>query len=180
LENQEIIEFFKTFSQDKNYFDIPDSLFVKMNEEHGILLRDEITYPQLFKLPSWEIKFFDWLKEEEPLVWNDLWTVDDADIEPYLVSLAFLPLILKKDGRGFPICDLTEVDNYYFLPFHIESEEGKILVESVKQLFVERRELTHAQLLALEISFGPIDIWHFAYKHKIQLNAAKEAVSSIH
>jgi hypothetical protein len=33
--------------------------------------------------------------------------------------------------------------------------------------------------LALEISMGAIDIWHFAYKHKIDLTQAKKAVSDM-
>jgi len=34
-------------------------------------------------------------------------------------------------------------------------------------------------LLALEISVSPIDIWHFAYKHKVPLRDAKAAVAQL-
>ena len=35
------------------------------------------------------------------------------------------------------------------------------------------------QLLALQISAEPIDIWHFAYKNKFEIETAKKAAESL-
>ena len=50
------------------------------------------------------------------------------------------------------------------------------MIDSVKERVLAKEPLTVAQLLALEISFGPIDIWRFAYHHQISLDSAKNAV----
>jgi len=128
----------------------------------------------LFRLPETEITFFEWLKENDFEVWNDIW--NDGIAENYIVSIDLLPVIMNLDGRGFPICDLQTVDNYYFSIENMADKESKILIEASQELFKNNKSLTVSQLLALEISLAPIDIWHFAYRHKINLKTAKEAV----
>ncbi|MER3329557.1 MAG: hypothetical protein RIF34_08280 [Candidatus Kapaibacterium sp.] len=174
--NQEILDFFSKLVNDKGVLDIPEEVFLKMEKEYGELLKNEFTTSRMFKLPQFEIDFFKWVKENDRLVWNDLWTEED---ENYAVSIEFLPLLLEKDGRGFPICDLQTVDNYYFMPQLLVDRESDVMVEAAKIRFLEKRGLTPSQLLALEIHFGGIDIWHFAYKHKIELQEAKAAVASL-
>lgn len=174
--NQEIIEFFSKLVTDKGVLHIPEDVFLKMEKEYGELLKKEFTATRMMRLPQFEIDFFIWLKENDPLVWNDLWMEDD---ESYTISIEFLPMLLEKDGRGFPICDLQTVDNYYFMPQLLIERESDVMVEAAKVRFVEKRGLTPSQLLALEIHFGGIDVWHFAYKHKIDLAEAKAAVASL-
>ncbi len=194
----EITDFFNKLAKGKNYIIFPEELIDKLTEHHAVIIRDYLDTVQLFRLHNSEIKFFEWLKENDIEVWNDLWKLDnpvDEDINDedvndgfevvndkvedkvdYLVSKIFLPVILKKDGRGFPICDLVTTDNYYFTPHQLPDDESKIFVESSKERFLKKEVLTTAQLLAIEISMGDIDIWHFAYKHKIELPKAKKAV----
>lgn len=188
IEDQEIVVFFEKLINDKKFLEIPEEVFAKMTVEHGILIRDYLKGTQFVKLPKSEIYFFEWLKENDPAVWNDLWAVPEEiqkletyDIrkEPYLVGLVFLPLILEKDGRGFPICDLLTVDNYYFSMSFMQDEESKVVIESSRERFMDRASISTAQLLALEISIGAIDIWHFAFKHKISLSDAKLAVEEL-
>ncbi|MDQ1267285.1 MAG: hypothetical protein QG635_2439 [Bacteroidota bacterium] len=126
------------------------------------------------RLPEKEIKFFEWLAINDENVWKDLW--DDADAEPYVVGISFLPMLLAKNGRGFPICDLLNCENFYFSEQHLVDEESRIIIDTARNLFTEHKKLTPAQLLALEISFDPIDIWHFAYKYNMNLTEAKNAV----
>jgi hypothetical protein len=125
-------------------------------------------------LPEKEIIFFEWLKINDTPVWNDLW--NDELLEPYIVSLIFLPVLIKRGYRGFPICDLIENDNYYFTPQHLADKESEIFSESAKTIYLNKGKMTIPQLLAMEISLDPIDIWHFAYKHQISVAECKKAV----
>jgi hypothetical protein len=160
--------------------------YIKLSdEEWNTLDADQIleilnTYggKRMMLLLEAEIAFFEWLKQNDEPVWNDLWLADD-DTQPYLVSVDLLPVVLNKDGRGFPICDLQTTDNYFFSIKNMVDEESKLMIEAAKELFQKRRPMTAAQLLALEISLDPIDIWHFAYKHHIALSEAKQAVASL-
>ena len=181
-EIQQITEFFAKLVNEDGILEIPESVFLKMSIEQGLIVRDYLSNSQFFKLPNYEIAFFEWLKENDEKVWKDLWLLDsddEATQQPYIVGFQFLPLLLERDGRGFPICDLVSTDNYFFTQKHIISDESDIFVESAKQRLLEKSGLTHSQLLCLEISIAPIDIWHFAYKHKIELSDAKKAVEQL-
>lgn len=175
---EDITAFFNKLAKGKHYLVFPEELIDKLTEQHALIIRDYLDTVQLFRLPGSEISFFEWLKENDIEVWKDLWELDNEiqEEEDYLVSKIFLPIILKKDGRGFPICDLVKNDNYYFTLHHLSDEESKIFIESSKERFINKEILTVDQLLALEISMSPIDIWHFAYKHNIELDKAKKAV----
>lgn len=174
--NQEILEFFSKLVNEDGILHIPEDVFLKMDKEYGELLIKEFTATRMLRLPQYEIDFFNWLKDKDPLVWKDLWGDDDGS---YTVSIEFLKLLLEKDGRGFPICDLQTVDNYYFIPQLLVERESDVMVEAAKVRFIEKKGLTPSQLLALEIHFGGIDVWHFAYKHNIDLDEAKAAVASL-
>jgi len=160
-----------------NYIYFTNEEFDSLNEDTVNEILNEFSGRFLFRLPEAEIKFFEWLKENDLAVWNDIWS--DEISEPYLVSVNLLPVIMNLDGRGFPICDLQTVDNYYFSMDNMVDNESKILIEASQDLFRNNKSLSPAQMLALEISLDPIDIWHFAYKHKIDLEVAKEAVHSL-
>jgi len=127
-------------------------------------------------LPDSEIKFFDWLKENDKDVWVDLW--DNESEEPYLVGIAFLPLLIDKK-RGYPICDLNLNDNYYFTKDHIVDKESEILLSSIQKRVMENQPISIAQKLLLQISLFPTDIWHFAYNNKITIADAKKAVETL-
>lgn len=174
--NQEILEFFSKLVNEDGILHIPEDVFLKMDKEYGELLIKEFTATRMLRLPQYEIDFFNWLKDKDPLVWKDLWGDDDGS---YTVSIEFLKLLLEKDGRGFPICDLQTVDNYYFIPQLLVERESDVMVEAAKVRFIEKKGLTPSQLLALEIHFGGIDVWHFAYKHNLDLDEAKAAVASL-
>ena len=164
--------------------------FIYLNENEFPLLNDKIISEildkfggkYLIRLPESEISFFEWLKINDYNVWQDIWlndTVDNNCDEIYLVSVNLLPVFMNLDGRGLPICDLQNTENYFFTMAQMVDEESKLMIEATQELFRNHKPLTVAQMLALEISLDPIDIWHFAYKHKIDLEQAKEAVKTL-
>lgn len=175
-DNKQIIDFFAKLVNEDKVLEIPNEIFSKMEKEYGELLQKEFNYTRLMRLPDPEVQFFEWLKENDRLVWNDLWQDEELG---YVISIEFLPKLLEKDGRGFPICDLRSIDNYYFTPQLLVDKESDVLVEAAKVRFKEKQALPTNQLLALEIHFGGIDVWHFAYKHKIDLAEAKKAAHSL-
>lgn len=174
--NEQIIEFFSKLVDEDGILVIPNEVFTKMEKEYGEFLKMEFKHTRIMRLPEPEIRFFEWLKENDPLVWNDLWQDEPKE---YTISIDFLPQLLEKDGRGFPICDLRTLDNYYFTPQLLLDKESDVLVEAAKVRFKEKQTLPTNQLLALEIHYGGIDIWHFAYKHKVELTEAKKAAHSL-
>ena len=140
----------------------------------------------MIKLTQREISFFEWLKINDVEIWDDIWSnacnnedCHHSDEKLYTVSIMLLPNILDDLGRGFPICDLINNDNYYFHKDHIIGEEGKIIVEVAKKMFSQNQKITIAQLLVIEISIAPIDIWHFSYKHQLNINEVKNAVKEL-
>lgn len=161
----------------KNHLVFPTEIFNQISADQAKMLAKELGHAHLMKLPEYEIRFFEWLKEKDPAIWDDLW--NEPAEEPYIVGFSFLPLLVEKDGRGFPICDLVENENYYFSLSHMVDEESKMMVESSRERFRAKKAVTAAQLLTLEISVGPIDIWHFAFKHRIELSDAKDAVAQL-
>ena len=160
--------------EENSYISFTVQEFSLLNESAILEILNVFSGKYMFRLPENEIQFFEWLKQNDLAVWNDIWCDDIA--APYLVSIDLLPVVLNLDGRGFPICDLQTVDNYYFTIDNMVDNESKIIIEASQNLFRNKKKLTPTQMLALEISIAPIDIWHFAYKHKIALETAKEAV----
>ncbi|NOY05220.1 MAG: hypothetical protein GXO82_01065, partial [Chlorobi bacterium] len=80
----------------------------------------------LITLPESERTYFDWVKKEDPAVWNDLW----GEGELYTVGISFLEQLLES-GNGFRICDLQQEDNYFFTSRHIKKPEGWEYLETV-------------------------------------------------
>jgi hypothetical protein len=148
-----------------------------LNQEIAIQLIRTFGSSLLIKLPPKEIAFFEWLKAEHVDIWVDLWVDQDSEMK-YIVSLSFLPLLLDP-VRGFPICDLISNNNYYFTPAHLIGSDITFFVEAVKERFLQKESLTIAQLLALEISMAPIDIWRFSYHHGLDILAVKKAVEQL-
>lgn len=179
FKNKELDKIIKKATISENKLEFQEDDFSKFSIENAQYIDENTGKRFLFKLPNSEIQFFDWLKEVDPLVWNDLWKSDDLNESPYFVSTVFLSWIIENKDRGFPICDLRTVDNYYFSIDHMVDEESKVFMDVSKAKLENRTRMTTTELLSLEISLAPIDIWHFAYKFKLDLNQCKEAVHSL-
>ncbi|MFA7625891.1 MAG: hypothetical protein WCZ17_02490 [Candidatus Kapaibacterium sp.] len=177
MTDKEIKKWCKSNEVTNRILQIPDEMFSLVTVEQAAYIHEYYPANTLFRLPQSEIKFFEWLKNNDEQVWDDLWS--DELNPPYYISLLFLPVLVKGTYRGFPICDLLSNDNYYFAPSHLADKESELFTESSKTRFINKESLTVPQLLAIEISMDAIDIWHFAYKHNIELTEAKRAVKSL-
>jgi hypothetical protein len=129
----------------------------------------------LMRLPESEQIFFNWLREVDRAVWEDLWSEED---DPYLVSIDFLHHFINH-GNGFPICDLIEAENYWFTEKHIKPK-GLEKFELIDQKIEENKQLTVSEALLCEITRSSIDIWHFCHRYNIPLDSAKKEVSIMH
>ncbi len=177
MTNDELIEYCRQSIEKNDYIAFDEATFSALTEDSAKYIASLFAADTFILLPQFEIDFFEWLKKEDFPVWQDLW--GDVTLQPYLVGASFLPMLVRKDGRGFPICDLQDIDNYYFSMAHMPDEESKLIIESSKTRFQNKSGLTVAHLLALEISMDPIDIWHFTFKHGANLSDAKKAVAEL-
>jgi len=84
----------------------------------------------LMKLPAAEVAFFDWLRKEEPTVWEDLWGEEDDE---YLVSINFLKQLLNKTS-GFSICDLQQEDNFWFCGQHLKPKARDLIPQILDKI----------------------------------------------
>lgn len=173
----EIIEWGREISGKNDYIEFPEEIFHELDEDSSVIIKEALSGSTLMKLPQKEINFFEWLKDKEPAVWKDLW--EDELAEEYVVSIDFLPLLIYGNRRDFPICDLEKVENFYFTEMHMTDEESKVILESATKRLKEKKDLSLTELLALEISADPTDIWHFAYKYKVEVREAKKAVRAL-
>ena len=164
-------------SENNQKVDIAPEILSALQTEDAVLIVQHFGANLLMKLPAKEIVFFDWLKQEHNAVWLDLWGNDDEE-SLYHVSISFLPLMLDP-VRGYPICDLMSLENFYFTPEHLVGEDIKFYLEAVKERFLKKETLTIAQLLALEISMAPIDIWRFSYHHGLDMNSVLAAIKHL-
>jgi len=173
---QEIINWISEQVDNNNYLVIPEDIFDKLNAENVKFICDYFNNNHMMKLPEREIRFFEWLKIHDPKVWEDIWF--EATEEPYIVGVGLLPQLIDK-LTGFPICELQFEDNYYFTVNHIVDKEAQLFLESIKTRFLDKKELTLQQLLLLQISMQPTDIWHFTYHFNQDLNQSKLAIKSL-
>lgn len=173
MTHDEIIQWCDDAVAASNVIEFPDDVFASLTPDIAVELMQRHGAKTLMILPKREQEFFAWLKANDEKVWNDLWS--EGMDEAYVVSLAFLPAFLDA-SRGFPICDLEQEDNYFFVPGLVQGEHAQDFVEAVRDRFISNEKVTVEQLLALECSMSPIDIWHFAWHHGIELKRAKEAV----
>ncbi len=175
----ELLKYCRNKSEKNGYVEFDAGILEGISERQAELLAESLGHDLLMKLPDAEIAFFEWLRVEDEIVWNDLWKNDSLGNEPYIVSFRFLATLLKSPDRGFPICDLLTTDNYYFSNKHMVDKESDIFLDSVKRIFQDKKDLSLGQLLALEISAEPLDIWHFAYKYNVEIERAKDAVARL-
>ncbi|MFC2131235.1 hypothetical protein ACFLSQ_07355, partial [Bacteroidota bacterium] len=166
MSNNEILKWCKEQAEQNDYITFPDSIFNILTDENAKSIVQKFGKNTLMKLPNREIEFFEWLKDNDRKIWDDLW---ETDKDKYVVAVNFLSMLLDKK-RGFPVCDLVANDNYFFTSSHMVDEESKIMIESVQNMYMDKKQLTVEQTLVLEISLAPIDIWRFAYRYNIALD----------
>ncbi|TAL67597.1 MAG: hypothetical protein EPN82_14180 [Bacteroidetes bacterium] len=174
----ELIKWCEEEAKGKKYITFTEDIFLSLSLAQSELIVKKFGSNTLLMLPEKEISFFNWLKEQAPEVWDDLWGNLEIGEELYTVAIGFLPKLLEK-ARGFPICDLLNSDNYYFTKSHIITPESEMMLDSVKERFMAHQPLTIGQLLILEISVAPIDIWRFAYNHNLKIEDVKKAVENL-
>ncbi|MBN1447178.1 MAG: hypothetical protein JXA28_04550 [Bacteroidetes bacterium] len=137
------------------------------------ILQAEYGGSVLMHLPPRERRFMEWLKTEDPGVYEDLWG-DDSNL---LISLSFLQ-DLQEGGPGFRICELEGHSNYYFVPRHIR-QEGSEALGAILAKAERGEELAVEEVLMYEIVRAPIDIWHFCYRYGVSVLRGKEAVRQL-
>ncbi len=172
---QEISEWLSRETQQGDFVRMSDEMMAAMTVEQAREVIKQFGANTLLLLPSAEIRFFEWLKERAPEVWNDLWQEDEVGNQAYVVALAHLEDLLPQ-GRGFPICDLQNQPNFYFTYKHILHEEAKPYVDAVLQKLEDGKQLSLAETFVLEIREKPLDIWRFAYNYKLDPEQAKAIV----
>jgi hypothetical protein len=175
MTNKDLIKWCNSHIAENEYFDFPGEIFENLTDDNIKAIIENYGSTYLMKLPKKEIDFFEWLKINDNPIWIDLWNSEE---EPYLIAVNLISLLTSKI-RGFPICDLLENDNYYFSEAHLFSDDSKILVESVQEMYKDHKQLNIEQALVLEISIEPIDIWRFAYRYSIDVDRAKKAVENL-
>ena len=177
MTDDELIDYCRASIEKLDYILFEEDVYNSLSREQGEMLAIYFASDTLMYLPNYEVKFYEWLRKNDPAIWADLW--DEKSDKPYLVGCSYLPRLIGNEGRGFPICDLENNDNFYFAPAHMTDEESKVLIETARTRFQNKESLSTAQLLALEISVDPIDIWHFAYKHQLTIDEAKAAAYNL-
>jgi hypothetical protein len=128
----------------------------------------------LMELPNDEIDFFEWLRKNDLQVWNDLW---DEEVDVYHVSLELLSQFVGNKN-GFPICDLLDLPNYWFVVEHIKPK-GMEKMASVFEKMEAGETLDMAELFLAEISQASMDIWHFAYKYDLAIDEVKAMIDDM-
>ncbi len=174
MDNEALINWCRDNRPENRILSIPEYIYKLVSEDQAELF--EIEYPNdtMFKIPEREIVFFEWLQKNDPNVWADIWS-DDL-FPPYYVSIGLFHGFIADGYKGYPICELQSNDNYFFVAQHLVDKESDILVESAKTRYMDREALTIPQWLALTISMGATDIWHFAYKNQLSLIDCKDSV----
>jgi hypothetical protein len=129
----------------------------------------------MMALPSEEIEFFKWLHENDPAVWDDLWKNEE---EPYRVSVDFLHHFIQN-GNGFPICDLINVDNYWFHSRHLKPKALEKMDE-IQQKLNSKKSLSFEEGILVEIARGSLDLWHFCYRYNLPVYVAKRKIEEMH
>jgi len=153
--------------------ELSDEEIDALTEEDISAIQMEFGASVLMTLPPREQAFTQWLRENDPGVYDDLW----ADDETLLVSLSFLP-DFRSGGRGFLICELREHDNYFFTPKHIKPE-GAAALKGILQKAENKVEMAVEEALMFEVVRGPLDIWHFCHRFEVPVARGKAAAKAL-
>lgn len=171
---QEIKDIFAT---DQPILELTEEQWAHLTVENVKELVSEDDTHKLIKLPAREVQFFEWLKVEAKDVWSDLWGEDQQE-NLYTVSTALLPEIVVEH-RGFPVCDLQTVPNFYFTANHFLGEQGKHYMDAIHERRDEGEKLTVSQVFALEVERAPIDKWRFAYMYELPISSVDECIREL-
>jgi hypothetical protein len=189
MTTQELIAYVRDHAQEQatmsqSIVEIPDEIFWTIGREQAKELAATFGTTVFLRLPLSERKFFTWLREAEPLVWEDLWAMDfpedfalsapASDEDRYLVGIGLLEEMVYE-ARGFPICDLTTQPNFFFSIKNFNAEEIKPLVDAVLQRMEDKIEMSVKEILLMEIRRAPIDVWRFAYFYRVPVEQVKAA-----
>ena len=158
----------------KNYIQFSEIELSHLKREDIKTIEEHFHGHALMLLPESEIEFFEWLKKADREVWDDLWSDDET---PYLVSSDFLHHFIE-DGKGFPICDLVNVVNFWFCDKHIKPN-GKMKFETINNKLNNEEKLTVVEAMILEIATGSTDLWHICFKYKFPVSKAKLIISEM-
>ncbi|RLD15898.1 hypothetical protein DRI50_03185 [candidate division KSB1 bacterium] len=161
----------------KKYIQFSERELEKLRPDEVEKIIDHFHGSTLVRLPESEVKFFEWLKETDRAVWNDLWEEDEED-ESYLVSVDFLREFIRETP-SFPICDLIDEPNYWFTFRHIKPEGLEYLQEEIRLKVEMDEDLTLEELFLLEISVSSTDIWHFSHRHQVPVERMKQAIADM-
>lgn len=176
MNDVELLQWVRQHEQN-GVIEFPEEMVRVLSVAQLDLLAREFGPTMFVRLPASDIRFFEWLKRADPEVWNDLWS-DDIQPLPYLVGIGLLPDIMKSN-RGFPICDLLNVPNFYFTHKHVRGEEARPYIEALRLRLENGDELDIPELFMLELTQEPIDIWRFAYLYRVPLERVKQAVMQL-
>ena len=171
-EFNDIIERLRGGEQGVRTVSIPEETIARLTREQAEELVARYGSSTLMALPEAEQRFFRWLRENDPAVWQDLWGGDEQE---YLVSISYLPELLPK-RRGFLICDLAEQQNYFFTEESITAEDGKIFLDAALDIVHDNGTLAMEQAFVIEAWRAPIDLWRFAYNYTLPLDQVKRMV----
>lgn len=166
-----IIERLRTDDAQVRSVTIPEEMIARLTREQAEEIVARYGSRTLLTLPESERRFFVWLRENDPSVWQDLW----GDDEDYLVSIGFLPELLPK-RRGFLICDLVEQQNFFFTQDSITPEDGRIFLDAALDIVHSNGTLAMEQAFVIEAWRAPIDLWRFAYNYRVPLDQVKKMV----
>lgn len=160
----------------KKYLQFSESELQQLRPDEIENIIDHFKGNTLVKLPESEIAFFEWLKEHDREVWDDLWQEED-DLT-YLVSIDFLREFIRETP-SFPICDLVDQPNYWFSVRHIKPKGLEYLQNELMLKVEVDEELTLEERFLLEISVASTDIWHFCHRHQIDIAEMKKAIAEM-
>jgi hypothetical protein len=172
-----LIEKIQSYQSTGNYLRLSGEEISSLGPAGLRRLADACGHSSFITLPSSEQRFFEWMRRHDEKTWLDLWG-GDAALPPYVVSVSNL-LYLSVERRGFPVCDLESVPNYYFTAKHIREDGGKQFIEAAKARAADGEQLSLEELFMLEVAEAPIDIWRFAYTYAMGLADALEMVHAL-
>jgi hypothetical protein len=158
----------------QQFITFTDSELSDLRPDHADAIINRFHGGTLMRIPDKEIRFFDWLKQEDTDVWNDLWE-DEENM--YLVSIDLLSQFFEGSS-GFPICDLVDQPNYWFNARHIKPK-GQEQLEIIIEKLEGREQLSLAETFLFQLSTVPTDIWHFCYQNNISVKKLKDVVEDM-
>lgn len=175
---QELKEYTEECIKQHGYLEFSPEMLAAMSAQDADDVADTYRASALMRLPEHEVAFQEWLRTADPAVWKDLW--ENEPVAPYLVSPVFLRDFVGGKGQGaYLICDLQSTDNYFFTSDMLLEKESADYVSAIRDRFLAGGTMTPEQAITLEMSTGPMDIWHFAYLRGVDLERAKKAIASL-